>query len=1530
MGASLDSAIAECREVVELRRSKLGEENPETLKAMNRLAALLVRSGNLAEGRRLQEHVVRVTSRHLPDSHPVLLMLTDQLASILEHEGDYAGARTLRSQILERRRATLGNDHPDTLEAMVELAGDQRALGDLDHAQELLREATQTLTRQLGEEQPATIAAALTLAEVLRDMGRLDEVREMQEHLLEVVERALPEDDQTALTVRNNLASTLHAQGELGRARGLRERVLEGRRRTLRDDHPETLTALNNLAEVLRSQGELERARSVGIQAAEGRRRVLGPDHPATLNATNNLALTLLELEDLVGARQLQEQVLEARRRQMGDEHPLTLGSLHNVAFTTALEGDCHTARGMLETVVAGRRRLLGGAHPDTVGTALVLASVLVKLGDLPRAQAVLEETKDDSACTLGEEHPQTRDVAAKLANVLWARGDRGRALELQVGSGPAARGLSPREKEVLSAGLRAFADARTEDKRRAVLERHPELLDPAVELGPVAMDLVGADLEYSFVLVAALRLLERCRSIGLQALAEPHPDMTMEMAQLTSSQPTGDGLAGAASVIEESDADALADAASVIEEPDADDPAALLAAAEAHRQRFRAYRDPADLDASIELAARAGEVDTAGLLHGDALEMLANALVFRFSGTGERANLDRGIDSAARAAEASREPGDRARRLIQLASGLRLRFKVAGDATDLDRAIEAGQAALDLTSPEDPELFKRINDLGSDLRRRFEARGKQGDLSHAIGLLSGALEQVGEGPGRALVLMNLGAALVMSYELTGERSNLDAGLDAAREAVAETPEDDPDGAPRRGNLASALTLRYERDGSGDDLDEAVDQLREATRITASDAPQTAANAAALGSVLLRRHWHTGALNDLDEAVGALRHAVELESPGSPQLPGRYASLGAALLARYRTTADRADLDDAVKLFTRGLETAPSARERPPLLSQLGEALLARYDATGDPGDLDAALTSHEQAVALTPPGAPDLARCEEKLAATRMLRFTDRSEADELDAALSAYRRALELTDETSPQKITLLYSLGIALSIRHQHSQLPEDEAEATAALRAGARRGASEAPRAGLTAAQAWGHLAAERGDWTEAAEAYVTALEASERLITGEPGRPGKETWLRVAADLHAPAAYALARSGDAAAGVLALERGRALLLTDTLRGGEDPRGLLTPMSVGDVAAVGPVAYIAATGRGGCALVVTADSAVEVVWLDGLTTAELAKRIWAFLGARGGPGWEAAIDDITGWLWPTVMAPLFASMVGQEPLTLVPMGILGLLPLHAAWRNENGAPSGRWYALDERRLTYATNARVLARCRDRASTTPAESLLVIADGATLRHASREAEHARRHFPRATVLGDDPVAVDDVLAGLAQSDVLHFACHGASHPTDPAASCLRLPGGESLTAGEIVARRLTHARLAVLSACESAVPGADLPDETVGLPAAFIEAGAAGVVGSLWEVPDLSTMVLMGRLYELWRSDEVEPAEALRQAQQWLRDAPNREKRERLEDLTELAGPELPTLARADWEAGSDQASPLHWAAFTFLGA
>jgi len=284
-------------------------------------------------------------------------------------------------------------------------------------------------------------------------------------------------------------------------------------------------------------------------------------------------------------------------------------------------------------------------------------------------------------------------------------------------------------------------------------------------------------------------------------------------------------------------------------------------------------------------------------------------------------------------------------------------------------------------------------------------------------------------------------------------------------------------------------------------------------------------------------------------------------------------------------------------------------------------------------------------------------------------------------------------------------------------------------------------------------------------------------------------------------------------------------------------------------------------------------------------------------------------------------------------------LIPTGLLGLLPLHAAWTKDPDLPVGRRYALDDFTFTYAPSAQALYHARQGAGC-PADALLAVEnpDG-TLHFTGPEVSSVLSHFPgRSVHLLRAQATKKNVVQAVGSSSVLHFSGHGLAGWGEAESSLLKLADG-SLTLLEIFDLNLDQARLAVLSACETGVPGIKLPDEAVSLPSAWMQAGVPGVVGSLWCVEDMSTAMLMARFYDLWRDGDLSPPQALRQAQIWLRDSKVKDLLHQFRDRMPSARLRMSAEAaesfykhkRIAWGEPEDRlfANPVYWAAFTYTG-
>ena len=392
------------------------------------------------------------------------------------------------------------------------------------------------------------------------------------------------------------------------------------------------------------------------------------------------------------------------------------------------------------------------------------------------------------------------------------------------------------------------------------------------------------------------------------------------------------------------------------------------------------------------------------------------------------------------------------------------------------------------------------------------------------------------------------------------------------------------------------------------------------------------------------------------------------------------------------------------------------------------------------------------------------------------------------------------------------------------------------------------------------------------------------------------------------------------------------------------------GFLAAPTFEDVASAAderPIVYISPAEPGGLALIVR-DRRVEHIVLDDISTDAVRERVAPYLRAyadyRSDPesgvgAWRSALDDTLQWLWDSVMAAVLEGFDAGSELVLVAGGLLGLVPLHAAWTEDASAPTGRLYALDRAVISYAPNARAVSAARAVAESAAATHALVVVDpqpvsADPLEWAASEGEVAAACAQRATLLAGGEATTDAFRREVEGTGLLHLACHGVADLEAPLDSGLLLAGNRWITLRDLIAMKL-HVRLAVLSACETALPGTGLPDEVVALPTGLLQAGVAGVIASQWAVPDLGTAILMAEFYRRWRG--TSPAVALRGAQQWMRDTTNDEKLEDWQRAQSTPGRWPPggagetlldRLEFADPNA-RDHAEPWAWAAFAHVG-
>jgi CHAT domain len=362
--------------------------------------------------------------------------------------------------------------------------------------------------------------------------------------------------------------------------------------------------------------------------------------------------------------------------------------------------------------------------------------------------------------------------------------------------------------------------------------------------------------------------------------------------------------------------------------------------------------------------------------------------------------------------------------------------------------------------------------------------------------------------------------------------------------------------------------------------------------------------------------------------------------------------------------------------------------------------------------------------------------------------------------------------------------------------------------------------------------------------------------------------------------------------------------------------------------------GPLVYLAAADRSGYAIIATETSAPWCLSLPGLTrqrVAEQATRLHL----------EAADDSLVvpsvlRWLWDNGIREL-VGLPDDRPVTLVPVGLLTLLPVHAAGgpTSVGDRPADWEFLLDRVPVRYAPNARTLRRSDAQAHAMRGWPQALLAVDAPTGDPGNELPLTRREVDeigqRWQAAGGVVRTIHDAVRGevwpeFGRHSVWHFACHCLAELDDIMESALILEGGHRVTLGQLLAVPDAPRRLAVLSACQSHQSSIQLPNEALGLPGGLMQIGFAGVVASHWGVPDRSATFLMARFYDHWQRDGMEPHAALTTAQRWLR----RATREELECyLPGVLAPPDPDGYQAR-PGIRPLGHPYHWAAFAVSGA
>ncbi|THH20000.1 hypothetical protein EW146_g1265 [Bondarzewia mesenterica] len=293
----------------------------------------------------------------------------------------------------------------------------------------------------------------------------------------------------------------------------------------------------------------------------------------------------------------------------------------------------------------------------------------------------------------------------------------------------------------------------------------------------------------------------------------------------------------------------------------------------------------------------------------------LSSSLTTRFKHSeGLRADVDEAIRLSRLSIHTalSSDPSDPNLAMYQssLSNALHARYQRFGSPEDLNESIESCREAVRAS-----DLIDYRSILGTELLSRYERIGSTQDLEEGLSLLSLAVECTPAGhPHIHKRQLNLGNALLVQYDLRGERADVSLAMLTLNEALQGGGRVSRDAALALSNCF--LTLYENGDRLKGHAEQAVEYARAALSLCNSDPgsiPSALVYMSHLSGTLLTLYEVTNEEEHLKEALGLARKSVELAPEDHPERHIYLANLFISYWRQYERFHSPLDLEEAVR-----------------------------------------------------------------------------------------------------------------------------------------------------------------------------------------------------------------------------------------------------------------------------------------------------------------------------------------------------------------------------------------------------------------------------------------------------------------------------------------------------------------------------------------------------------------------------------------------------------------------------------------
>jgi CHAT domain-containing protein len=239
-------------------------------------------------------------------------------------------------------------------------------------------------------------------------------------------------------------------------------------------------------------------------------------------------------------------------------------------------------------------------------------------------------------------------------------------------------------------------------------------------------------------------------------------------------------------------------------------------------------------------------------------------------------------------------------------------------------------------------------------------------------------------------------------------------------------------------------------------------------------------------------------------------------------------------------------------------------------------------------------------------------------------------------------------------------------------------------------------------------------------------------------------------------------------------------------------------------------------------------------------------------------------SATLTKLAAELHERLIAPVATEIRTARNVVIVPQRALDQVPFAALYDARR-----QRYLIEDHDLLVTTSSQHVTAARDRIARGTA---LVIGDpvagGERLSSARSEAAAIAAMYSHSRLLLGREATIDRFMREAPQASFIHYAGHARGDAIKGSVALLFTPGrdGEDRLDGLSLARlHLPRQPIIVLAACATLSSDVSRTEGAPGLPAAFLQAGARNVIGTLWSIDDSASELLFVNVHRRLRAGE-----------------------------------------------------------------